>query len=76
LVADAGRLFTGVAPVSAALTELVTDGGSPSPTVWAGMLLILCGLAVGLATNPTVKTTHARQQRAPRRNVTIEESLT
>lgn len=69
-------LLTGVAPVSAALTGLVTDGGTPSPMVWAGMLLILCGLAVGLATNPTVKTTRVRPQYTPGRNLTIEESLT
>src|SRR5262245_5333770 len=46
----AGRvgLLTGMAPVSAAVTGVVTGGRAPSPLVWAGILVVMAGLAGGL----------------------------
>src|SRR5215510_4957595 len=46
----AGRvgLLTGMAPVSAAVTGVVTGGREPSPLVWAGILVVMTGLAAGL----------------------------
>lgn len=42
-------LLTGVAPISAALTGIVIAGEIPNATVWVGMLVVVAGLAVGLA---------------------------
>ena len=46
----AGRagLPTGIAPVAAALTGTVTGSRAPGALAWAGMLIIVAGLAVGL----------------------------
>jgi len=41
-------LLTGVAPVSAAVSGALLGAGLPGAPVWAGMLLVICGLAVGL----------------------------
>jgi drug/metabolite transporter (DMT)-like permease len=41
-------LLTGVAPVSAAVSGALLGAGLPGVPVWAGMLLVICGLAVGL----------------------------
>jgi drug/metabolite transporter (DMT)-like permease len=41
-------LLTGIAPVSAALTGLVTGSRVPSPLMWAGIAIVLAGLAAGL----------------------------
>lgn len=50
----AGRvgLLTGVAPISAALTGTLLGGGAPGPAVWAGILVVVCGLAAGLVGLP------------------------
>lgn len=40
-------LLTGIAPISAALTGIVTVGQVPAPLVWLGMLVVICGLAGG-----------------------------
>jgi drug/metabolite transporter (DMT)-like permease len=48
-------LLTGIAPVSAALTGVLTGGGAPGPLVWLGLLVVIAGLATGLrapATHP------------------------
>ena len=46
----AGRagLLTGIAPVSAALTGMATGSRAPGTLAWAGMLIVLAGLGVGL----------------------------
>ena len=41
-------LLTGVAPVAAAVSGALLGAGLPGVPVWAGMLLVVCGLAVGL----------------------------
>jgi len=41
-------LLTGVAPISAAVSGALLGAGLPGVPVWAGMLLVICGLAVGL----------------------------
>lgn len=43
-------LLTGVAPVSAALVGAAVGGQVPGPPVWAGVLVVLAGLALGLVT--------------------------
>jgi drug/metabolite transporter (DMT)-like permease len=52
-------LLTGVAPVSAALTGIVTGSRAPGPIVWAGMLVVVCGLAAGLVSKPVLRRAHA-----------------
>jgi drug/metabolite transporter (DMT)-like permease len=52
-------LLTGVAPVSAALTGIVTGSRAPGPMVWAGMLVVVCGLAAGLVSKPVLRRAHA-----------------
>jgi drug/metabolite transporter (DMT)-like permease len=51
----AGRvgLLTGMAPVSAAMTGIVTGSRAPSPLVWTGILVVISGLAAGLWSRPT-----------------------
>lgn len=44
-------LLTGVAPISAALTGIVTTGHAPGPLVWAGIAIVITGLSAGLLTN-------------------------
>jgi drug/metabolite transporter (DMT)-like permease len=46
----AGRagLLTGVAPIAAAAAGVALGGPLPGPLVWAGMLLVAAGLALGL----------------------------
>jgi hypothetical protein len=41
-------LLTGVAPVSAALTGVLTGSRPPGPVVWTGILVVIAGLAGGL----------------------------
>ncbi len=50
----AGRvgLLTGIAPVSAAITGVVMGSRAPGPLVWAGVLVVIPGLAVGLWSRP------------------------
>jgi drug/metabolite transporter (DMT)-like permease len=55
-------LLTGVAPISAALTGMVTGGRAPGPLVWTGMLVVVAGLAAGLVKRPV---THSRPPRCP-----------
>jgi threonine/homoserine efflux transporter RhtA len=55
-------LLTGVAPVSAAVTGIVTGGQAPRLLVWLGILVVICGLAAGLWTRPGRA---ARLPRAP-----------
>lgn len=42
-------LITGVAPLAAALTGIAVSGVVPGPLVWAGILVVIAGLAAGLA---------------------------
>jgi drug/metabolite transporter (DMT)-like permease len=46
-------LLTGVAPVSAALTGVLTGSHPPGPVVWTGILVVIAGLAGGLGVRPT-----------------------
>lgn len=50
----AGRvgLLTGIAPVSAAATGIMTGGRAPGLLVWLGMLVVISGLAAGLWASP------------------------
>jgi len=41
-------LLTGIAPVSAALTGMATGSSAPSPLIWAGIVVVMAGLAAGL----------------------------
>ena len=41
-------LLTGIAPVSAALTGIAAGSRAPSPLMWAGIGVVLAGLAAGL----------------------------
>ncbi len=47
--ADRAGLLAGVAPAAAALVGAVTGAGLPGPPVWAGIAIVVCGLACGLA---------------------------
>lgn len=50
----AGRagLLGGVAPISAALVGVLLGGPAPRPLVWAGVAVVLAGLALGLRNRP------------------------
>ena len=41
-------VLTGIAPVSAALTGMVTGSRAPSLAMWAGIAVVMAGLATGL----------------------------
>lgn len=41
-------LLTGIAPVSAALTGILTGSRAPNPLMWAGIVVVMAGLAAGL----------------------------
>ena len=41
-------LLTGIAPIAAAVTGVLLGGPVPRPLVWAGVLTVACGLALGL----------------------------
>jgi drug/metabolite transporter (DMT)-like permease len=48
-------LLTGVAPMSAAVSGLLTGSRIPGPLVWTGMLVVVSGLAAGLRSRPAVE---------------------
>lgn len=48
LGASRAGLFTGVAPVAAAVAGLLLGALLPRPLVWAGMAVVVTGLALGL----------------------------
>jgi drug/metabolite transporter (DMT)-like permease len=41
-------LLTGIAPIAAAVTGVLIGEPVPRPLVWAGVLTVACGLAIGL----------------------------
>ena len=45
---DRVGLLIGIAPISAALVGMVTGSGVPGPPVWAGVAVVIAGLAGGL----------------------------
>jgi drug/metabolite transporter (DMT)-like permease len=49
LGAGTAGVITGIAPVAAALTGVVINGRTPAASVWAGILVVFSGLALGLA---------------------------
>jgi drug/metabolite transporter (DMT)-like permease len=46
-------LLTGIAPVAAALTGMATGSRAPTPLMWAGIGVVLAGLAAGLLSHQT-----------------------
>ncbi|MGH3160041.1 MAG: DMT family transporter [Streptosporangiaceae bacterium] len=48
-------LLTGIAPISAALTGIMTGSRVPGPLIWLGLLVVVAGLAVGLRTPATAE---------------------
>jgi drug/metabolite transporter (DMT)-like permease len=75
-------LLTGIAPVSAAVSGIVTGSRAPSPLVWSGILVVISGLAGGLWSRPTpsrsragaatIKETSWRSRRGVRRLTLFE----
>jgi drug/metabolite transporter (DMT)-like permease len=45
-------VLTGIAPVSAALAGMATGSRAPSPAMWAGIAVVMAGLAAGLWARP------------------------
>jgi drug/metabolite transporter (DMT)-like permease len=45
-------LITGIAPVSAALTGILLGSRAPDPLMWAGIAVVIGGLAAGLRARP------------------------
>ncbi len=45
-------LLTGVAPVAAAASGALLGAGAPAAPVWCGIVVVICGLAVGLRSRP------------------------
>jgi drug/metabolite transporter (DMT)-like permease len=62
LGAGPAGLLTGIAPAAAAVAGIVIGSQSPRPLVWLGILIVICGLAIGLRTHPTRA---ARLRRVP-----------
>jgi len=52
LGASRAGLLTGVAPVAAAAAGVLLGGPAPGPLVWAGIVVVAAGLALGLASHP------------------------
>jgi drug/metabolite transporter (DMT)-like permease len=52
-------LLTGIAPVSAALSGIVTGSRAPTIAMWAGMAIVLAGLAVGLRAGARARAANA-----------------
>lgn len=52
-------LLTGIAPIAAALTGIAAGSRAPGPLAWAGMLIVIAGLATGLRSSPTLRTAPA-----------------
>lgn len=46
-------LLTGIAPLAAAGTGVLTGGGVPGPAVWLGLLVVIAGLGAGLRACPS-----------------------
>ena len=65
LGAGPAGLLAGIAPVSAAVTGILTGSQAPRPLVWLGILVVICGLAAGLRTPPERTVRTARPPRAP-----------
>lgn len=65
LGAGPAGLLAGIAPVSAAVTGVMTGSQAPRPLVWLGILVVICGLAAGLRTPPERAEPAARLWRAP-----------
>lgn len=57
-------LLTGIAPISAAVGGALLGAGVPGIPVWAGMLVVLGGLALGLA--PPARSARRRHGPGPR----------
>ena len=51
LGASRAGLLTGVAPVAAAATGVLLGGPAPRPLVWAGIVVVAAGLALGFRRN-------------------------
>lgn len=62
LGAGAAGLLTGIAPAAAAVAGIVLGSRPPRPLVWLGILIVICGLAIGLRTHPARA---ARLRRVP-----------
>jgi threonine/homoserine efflux transporter RhtA len=45
-------LLTGIAPVSAALAGVATGSRAPTALMWAGIAVVMAGLAAGLREDP------------------------
>lgn len=56
-------VLTGIAPVAAALAGVVLYGRAPALSVWFGILVVFCGLAVGLARGRAI--TRVPRRRTP-----------
>jgi drug/metabolite transporter (DMT)-like permease len=53
LGADVAGVLTGITPVVAALAGLALDGRMPAMSVWLGIGVVCCGLALGLVRRRT-----------------------
>ena len=49
LGADRAGLLTGIAPIAATLTGVLLSGPAPRPMVWAGIAVVIAGLALGIS---------------------------
>jgi drug/metabolite transporter (DMT)-like permease len=66
LGSDRVGLLTGIAPVSAAVTGVLLGIRTPGPSVWAGIGVVVLGLAAGLSARPAASASESRQ--LPRRD--------
>ena len=61
LGASRAGLLTGVAPVAAAVSGILLGTPAPSPLVWAGIAVVVTGLAVGLLFGAGKPVTHEEE---------------
>jgi drug/metabolite transporter (DMT)-like permease len=65
-------LLAGIAPISAAITGMIGGDGTPSAFVWAGMAVVIIGLAVGLRASWQPTRRHWRFPRGGRQLPRVE----
>lgn len=65
-------LLTGMAPVAAAVTGMVTGLRVPDPLVWVGIVVVVAGLATGLRSRPSGS---LGPRRAPAGEVAIDARM-
>jgi drug/metabolite transporter (DMT)-like permease len=76
LGSDRVGLLTGIAPVSAAITGMLLGLRTPGPSVWAGIAVVVLGLAAGLSARPAARPSRAEPCAEPSDCADVSRTLT